>query len=93
MGPPRGGQRKRWRSWLPVVLGGSLLAGFIGLELGPPLVGCNVKANISFNTREKIYHVPGQEYYWQTRINWLSGERWFCSEQAARQAGWRRSRI
>jgi hypothetical protein len=52
-----------------------------------------VKGNISFNTREKIYHVPGQEYYWQTRINWLNGERWFCSEMAARQAGWRKSRV
>jgi len=76
-----------------MVLGGSLLAGFIGIEVGPPLVGCNVKGNIGVNTREKIYHVPGQEYYWQTRINWLNGERWFCSEIAARQAGWRRSRV
>jgi hypothetical protein len=76
-----------------MVLGGSLLAGFIGLEVGPPLVGCNVKANISFNGGQKIYHVPGQKYYWQTRINWLNGERWFCSEMAARQAGWRKSRV
>jgi hypothetical protein len=52
-----------------------------------------VKANISVNTGEKIYHMLGQEYYWLTRINWLSGERWFCSEMAARQAGWRKSRV
>jgi hypothetical protein len=75
------------------MIGGSVVAGFIGLEVGPPLIGCSVKANISVNTGEKIYHVPGQEYYWQTRINWLIGERWFCSEMAARQAGWRKSRI
>jgi hypothetical protein len=70
-----------------MVTGGLVVAGFIGFEVGPPLVGCNVKANISFNTGEKIYHVPGQEYYWRTRTNWLRGERWFCSEMAARQAG------
>jgi len=76
-----------------MMIGGSIVAGFIGLEVGPLLVGCSVKANISFNTGEKIYHVPGQEDYWQTRINWLSGERWFCSEIAARQASWRKSRV
>jgi hypothetical protein len=76
-----------------MALGGSLLAGFIGFEVGPPLVGCNVKGNISYNGGQKIYHVPGQKYYWRTRVNWISGERWFCSEMAARQAGWRRSGV
>jgi hypothetical protein len=69
-----------------MVLGGLVVAGLIGLEIGPPLVGCDVKANISFTTGEKIYHMPGQEYYWQTRINRLSGERWFCSESAVLRA-------
>ena len=69
------------------------MAGFIGLEVGPPLVGCRVKVNVSFNTGEKLYHVLGLEYYWQTRINLLSGERWFCSDMAARQASWRKSRV
>jgi hypothetical protein len=76
-----------------MIIGGSVLAGFIGLELGPSAVGCSIKGNISPNTGERIYHVPGQEYYWATRINWLTGERWFCSEEAAQKAGWRRSRI
>lgn len=76
-----------------MTIGGLVVAGFIGLEVGSPLIGCNVKANIRFNTGEKIYHVPSQEYYWQTRINWLRGERWFCSEIAARHAGWRKSRV
>ncbi len=76
-----------------MMVGGFVVAGFVGLEVGPPLVGCSVKANISFNSGEKIYHVPGQKYYWQTRINWLKGERWFCSEIAARQAGWRKSGV
>lgn len=53
---------------------------------------CSVKGNISPNTGERIYHVPGQEYYSETRISLGMGERWFCSEAEAQQAGWRRSR-
>lgn len=53
---------------------------------------CNIKGNISVDTGERIYHVPGQEYYHKTRIQFLDGERWFCSEADARSAGWRRAR-
>ena len=53
--------------------------------------GCNIKGNISKNGT-RIYHVPGGRYYDQTRINTSKGERWFCSENEARAAGWRRSR-
>lgn len=53
---------------------------------------CNIKGNVS--TRgERIYHVPGQRYYYETRISASHGERWFCSEEEARAAGWRRSRV
>lgn len=51
-----------------------------------------IKGNISYNTGEKIYHVPGQEYYNDTIIDLSDGERWFCTEQEAQAAGWRRSR-
>lgn len=51
---------------------------------------CNIKGNIS-RKGERIYHVPGQKYYAQTQISPSKGERWFCSEQEARAAGWRRS--
>lgn len=54
--------------------------------------GCNIKGNISINSGERIYHVPGQMYYSQTRIRMEYGERWFCSEEEARAAGWRRAR-
>ena len=40
----------------------------------------------------RIYHVPGGCYYDQTPINTSKGERWFCTENEARAAGWRRSR-
>ena len=53
--------------------------------------GCDIKGNISFDTGERIYHVPGQEYYSETVINPDFGERWFCTEAEAQAAGWRRS--
>lgn len=53
---------------------------------------CNIKGNVS--TRgERIYHVPGQKYYDDTRISPSHGERWFCSEAEARAAGWRRAKV
>lgn len=53
---------------------------------------CNIKGNISINTGEHIYHMPGQPYYAATRISPQYGERWFCSEADARAAGWRKAR-
>ncbi len=58
----------------------------VGLRLFP----CGIKGNISRNG-DHIYHVPGGEFYWRTRVNLFRGERWFCSEQEAQAAGWRRS--
>ncbi len=52
-----------------------------------PNRACSIKGNISKNGR--IYHVPGSTWYEQTRINTSKGERWFCSEEEARAAGWR----
>ena len=52
---------------------------------------CNIKGNISFKGGERIYHVPGQEYYTETVITYTKGERYFCSEADARAAGWRKA--
>ncbi len=49
--------------------------------------GCPIKGNIS--DRGRIYHAPWSQYYSRTRINEAKGERWFCSEAEAIQAGWR----
>lgn len=54
-------------------------------------LGCNIKGNISIDSGEKIYHVPGQEYYAQTKISPEYGERWFCTEAEAIMNGWRKS--
>jgi micrococcal nuclease len=51
------------------------------------------KGNISQTTAEKIYHVPGGEFYDKTVIDESAGERWFCTEQEAVAAGWRRSKL
>lgn len=52
---------------------------------------CVIKGNISVRTGERIYHVPGGQYYDRTRISPSKGERWFCSEREALAAGWRPS--
>ena len=52
--------------------------------------GCRIKGNIS-RGGERIYHLPGQEHYDATRISPSRGERWFCTEEEARAAGWRRA--
>ena len=52
---------------------------------------CAIKGNVS-RSGERIYHVPGQANYRQTRIAEAKGERWFCSEAEAQAAGWRRAR-
>lgn len=53
--------------------------------------GCNadIKGNIGV---ERIYHVPGSQYYEQTVIDKEKCERWFCSEEDASRAGWRKAR-
>lgn len=61
-----------------------------GCSNHPP--GCDIKGNISFDSGEKIYHLPYQRYYAATVISPAYGERWFCTEQEAVTNGWRRSR-
>lgn len=62
-----------------------VLAGSSTIPLNPR---CNIKGNISVSTGKKIYHVPGQQDYEKTVITTEKGERWFCSEQEAIEAGW-----
>ena len=48
---------------------------------------CMIKGNIS--SSGKIYHTPSSPWYKRTKINTGKGERWFCSEEEAKAAGWR----
>lgn len=52
---------------------------------------CRIKGNIS-SSGEKIYHMPGQQFYDKTVIDTSKGERWFCTEQEVVNAGWRKSK-
>ena len=57
-------------------------------EYGPN--GCSIKGNISASG-EKIFHTASCDYYAKTRINTDAGEQWFCSEDDALSAGWRKA--
>jgi endonuclease YncB( thermonuclease family) len=52
---------------------------------------CPIKGNIGKHGAH-IYHMPGGSYYSRTKINEGKGERWFCTEDEAIAAGWRRSK-
>lgn len=52
---------------------------------------CNVKGNIS-SSGEKIFHVPGCASYNATIIDTTAGERVFCTEKEALDAGWRKAK-
>lgn len=52
--------------------------------------GCRIKGNISLDG-ERIYHLPSDKWYDETRITRSKGERWFCSEDEAQAAGWRKA--
>lgn len=55
-----------------------------------PSGDCKIKGNIS-SRGDKIYHMPGQQYYEVTQIDPSQGEKYFCSREEAEQAGFRSS--
>lgn len=63
------------------------------LPLAPSAPGqqCLIKGNIS-RSGERIYHLPDQRHYEDTIIDAGAGERWFCTEDEAVSAGWRKSK-
>lgn len=67
---------------------GKRMAGEKAADAAPGT--CRIKWNISRNGK-RIYHLPSGRYYAATKINEGKGERWFCSESEAKDAGWRRS--
>ena len=52
--------------------------------------GCPVKGNISGAGR--VYYLPWSNQYDRVQIQPKKGERWFCNEREAIQAGWRLTR-
>lgn len=53
-----------------------------------PPGACRIKGNINADGA-RIYHTPGSRWYARTRIDMSRGQRWFCTEDEARAAGWR----
>lgn len=76
---------------VPVMM--AFVAKPVILGILSPVTGCNIKGNVSSDGGERIYHVPGQQYYDATKISPQYGEKFFCSEAEARKAGWRKSGI
>lgn len=70
---------------------GERLAGITAASDNAAGGRCRIKGNIAQNGT-RIYHMPGGQFYDRTRIDTSRGERWFCTENEARTAGWRRSR-
>lgn len=83
---------------MPFARGALRSAFFLAVVFtAPPLAAqperqCLIKGNIS-SKGERIYHPPGCKYYSATVIDPQRGERWFCSEQEAVAAGWRRTKV
>lgn len=60
-------------SWIPGIAMIAAIGLFGTSEYVPLIPGCDIKGNISYNTGDRIYHLPGQEYYSETRVNYLDG--------------------
>ncbi len=53
--------------------------------------GCTIKGNISIDTGNKVYHLPGMEDYESPVIDPTQGEKGFCPESEAIANGWRKA--
>lgn len=76
---------------LPIttLIGSAVLGGLYFSNPSSNSQECNIKGNIS---GEKIYHLPGCTSYEKTTIDESKGEKWFCSEKEAIDAGWRKAK-
>ncbi len=77
-------------SGCPTLSGETAKSAEAVLPLAIPDSACTIKGNIS-SSGEKIYHLLGCGSYTKTSIDTARGERWFCSEQEAHDAGWRKA--
>ncbi len=49
--------------------------------------GCPIKGQVS--GRARVYVLPWSPAYDNVKVRAAKGERWFCSEEEARAAGWK----
>lgn len=67
----------------------SLSTGTISPQT-PPVAACAIKGNVN-RKGERIYFLPDNSTYGKVRMDKGLGERWFCSEEEALAAGWRKA--
>ena len=86
---------KKVKIWIAVMVTIVLVGSITGYllyrhdQVKPKCAHPTIKGNISYRTGAKIYHLPGERLYNKTVIDTSAGERWFCTEQDAKAAGWR----
>ena len=51
-----------------------------------------IKGNVDINIGTRVYRVPGGFFYSTTVIDETQGDTWFCTEEEAITAGWKRSK-
>ena len=51
-----------------------------------------IKGNVDTRTGDHVYHVPTGLYYSTTSVDESLGDRWFCTEEEAVAAGWKKSK-
>ncbi|HEX9771383.1 MAG TPA: thermonuclease family protein [Kiloniellales bacterium] len=58
-------------------------------EPGPAVEDCPVKA-VALSDGQRVYYVPTDDGYDSVTVDPANGDRRYCSDESARQAGWRR---
>ncbi len=56
-----------------------------------PVTDCVIKGNVN-RQGDRIYFLPGNSAYGKVKMDKGLGERWFCTEEEAEAAGWRKAR-
>jgi hypothetical protein len=75
-----------------IVIGGiALFSNRLLAQNISPKPGCDIKGNISWGTKNKLYHLPGMKDYKITKIDLTKGEQWFCTESEAIANGWKKA--
>ncbi len=52
---------------------------------------CLIKGSVRPDKKTKIYHLPECYNYEKVVVNLSEGDRWFCTEEEAQKAGFRKS--
>jgi len=62
-----------------------------GTDIRSEVCEVTIKGNISQESGDKIYHMPGDKDYENTKVDRSRGEKIFCSESEAVENGWERA--